>query len=137
MNKLSTWSKINLLLSLIFLMVGFLKPILVEKFNYSGKIKEAESVVRNIAENQNQNYSIQNEYIAVKKSEQSILDKKFDKISQVDLKHYDYVITTTINSFTIIAEPKIEFVEKREVAPKIYTYRHILNGKDSKKWSNL
>ena len=137
MGKLSKWSQINLLLSTIFLIVGFLSPILIEKFSYSGKIKEAESVAQNIAENQSVIYSTSNEYIAIKKSEQHLLDKKFNKISKNDLKNYDYTITTTRNSFTIVAEPKIKFLKTREVPAKIYTYTHILNGKDIKRWSSL
>ena len=112
MGNLSKWSQINLLLTIVFLMVGFLVPILIEQFNYRGKIVEVESVVKNIAENQNQNYSISNEYIAIKKSEQSLLPQKFDKISKNDLKYFDYTINTTRNSFTIIAEPKIGFLKK-------------------------
>ncbi len=137
MGKLSKWSEINLLLSTIFVILGFLIPILIEKFSYSGKIKEVESVAKNIAENESEIYSTNNEYIAIKKSEQPLLYKKFNKISKNDLKNYDYTITTTRNSFTIVAEPKIKLLKTRDIPAKIYTYRHILNGKDSKEWSSL
>jgi hypothetical protein len=136
MSKLSTLSKVNILLSFIFLIVGFIKPILVEEFKYRGKIKEVESVVDNIAENQNQNYSIKHKFISVKKSEQPLLDKKFDKVSKTDLKYYDYTVTAELKGFTVVAEPKIEFVRKREVAPKIYTYTQT-GDKITKNWSSL
>ena len=138
MDKLSKWSQINLLLASIFLIVGFLSPILIEKFSYRGKMSEAKSVARNIAENQGENYSLKNEYIPIKKREQFSLTKKFNKIGKADLKYFDYTITTTRNSFTIVAEPKIKFLKTREVPPKIYRYTHVLNNQnDIEKWSSL
>jgi len=139
MGNLSKWSQINLLFTTLFLLVGFLAPILIEKFSYRGKILEVESVVKNIAENQSDNYTLKNEYIPIKKREQSLLINKFNKIGKADLKYFDYTITTTRNSFTIVAEPKIKFLKIREVPPQIYTYTHILNSSksDKKKWSTI
>lgn len=139
MGRLSKWSQINLLLSMIFIIVGFLVPIFIEKFKYRGDMVEVESVVKNIAENENSNYALQNEYIAIKKNQQAIIPSKFSGIRKDDLKYYDYTITTTMNSFTILAEPKIKFLKTRDIPPKIYSYTHILNSHkpDKGKWSTL
>jgi len=65
------------------------------------------------------------------------LTKRFKKIGKDDLNYYDYTVTTNINSFTIIAEPKSKFLQSREIFPQIYTYTHILKGKSSASWSNF
>jgi len=136
MNNLSTWSKTNLLLSFLILLVAFLAPIMVEKFSYSGKITEAESVTNNIAKMQGELYANKNEYTAVKKSNQRLLTSQL-QVRAIDLKYYDYTITTTNKSFKIVAEPKIRFLKERVVPPRVYTFSHVLNGVDSKKWSSL
>ena len=116
--------------------VAFLAPVLVEKFSYSGKITEAESVCSNIATQQGEIYATKNQYTQVKKSNQSSLTSKLG-VRKIDLKYYDYTIATTNKNFTITAEPKIKFLKNRAVPPKIYTFSHVLNGGDTKKWSNL
>jgi hypothetical protein len=136
MGRLSTWSKTNIILSFVILMVAFLVPILVEKFSYSGKIKEAESVCSNIATKQGELYARKNEYVQVKKSNQSLLTTQLG-VRNSDLKNYDYTISSTVNSFTIVVEPKIRFLKERSIPPKIYTYIHLLNGNDTKKWSSF
>jgi len=136
MRNLSTWSKTNIILTFIILFVAFLAPILMEKFVYGGKIQEVESVCNNIANKQSELYATKNEYTRVKKSNQRLLTSVLG-IRNIDLKHYDYTITTTTKSFKIVVEPKIKFLKERTVPPQIYTYTHLLDGADSKKWSSL
>ena len=136
MGKLSKWSKTNLLLSSLILLVAFLAPILIEKFSYSGKITEAESVCNNIEKKEGELYATKNEYTAVKKSNQSLLTSTLE-VRKIDLKYYNYTITTTNKSFTIVAEPKIKFIKNREVPPQVYTLTHILNGAITKVWSKF
>ena len=136
MRNLSTWSKTNIIFSFIILLVAFLAPILMEKFVYGGKIQEAESVCTNIANKQSELYAIKNEYTQVKKSNQSLLTTMLG-IRNIDLKHYDYTVTTTTKSFKIVVEPKVKFLKERTIPPQVYTYTHLLDGADSKKWSSL
>ena len=136
MNNLSKWSKINLLLSFVILLVAFLAPILIEKFSYSGKITEAESVCNNIEKKEGELYATENEYVAVKKSNQSLLMSKLE-VRKIDLKYYNYTVMTTNKSFTIVAEPKMKFIKNREVPPQVYTLTHILNGEVTKVWSKF
>jgi Tfp pilus assembly protein PilE len=109
---------------------------LIEKFSYSGKIKEAESVCNNIEKKQGELYATKNEYVAVTKSNQSLLMSTLE-VRKIDLKYYNYTVTTTNKSFTIVAEPKIKFIKNREVPLKVYTLTHIVNGAVTKTWSKL
>ena len=135
MSRLSIWSKSNLILSGLILIVAFLAPILLEKFSYSAKRLEVESVVKNIAENQSEHYALNNQYISLKRSEQQLLTKKFNKIGKDDLNYYNYSVSTEINSFKILAEPKAKFLKTRELFPQVYTYKHVLKGSSNGSWS--
>jgi len=117
-------------------MIAFLVPILNEKFKYATNKIEVESVVKNIAEEESQNYAINSQYLSIKRDEQSLLAKKFKKITSGDLKYYNYIITTEMNSFKILVEPKSKFLKTRDIFPQIYTYTHILQGKSSGHWSH-
>jgi Tfp pilus assembly protein PilE len=134
MGSLSTWSKINLALSLIMILVGVLIPILQES-SYKGKMIEAKSVTSNIAQAEDSKFAIEHKYIAIKKAEQSNLNKL--NVNDMDLKHYNYIVTTTLNSFEITAEPKIEFIKSREIPVRFYTYKHVFKGNTIEKWSEL
>jgi len=118
-------------------MVGFLTPIMVEKFSYKNKMVEAKSVSEAIANVQHDHYTTKNQYISIKKSAQNSLSTRLN-IRKVDLKYYDYTVTTTLNSYTIVAEPKIKFLRSREIPPKVYTYSHKLGSdKEEGSWSRL
>ncbi len=90
--------------------------------------------VTNIAKREMEIYSTENRYIEVTRRGQSLLRGKL-QIRDIDLKDYNYMVTTIDRGFKIVAEPKIESLRRRDVPVKIYTYIHTQNGGDDvKEW---
>jgi len=113
--------------------MGYLIPIFIEKFKYGGVIEQVETLSANIAKREMEIYSTQNRYVEVTRKGQSILKSKLG-IRDIDLRHYDYIVSATDSGFTIRAEPKIESLKSRDVPVKIYSYIHTQNGRDIKRW---
>jgi hypothetical protein len=130
---ISKFTKTNILLALFIAIIAFIYPVFIEKFYYSNKSAEAISIAKIIEKVQNLNYINKNKYITIKKGDKVKLIEKFS-IKANDIKFYDYSIFTTHNSFTIFAEPKISYLKSRDIAPKIYIYKKVLNKPASSKW---
>jgi len=114
--------------------MGYLIPIFIEKFKYEGVIEQVETLCHNIAKREMEIYSTENRYIEVTRRGQSLLRGKL-QIRDIDLKDYNYMVTTIDRGFKIVAEPKIESLRRRDVPVKIYTYIHTQNGGDDvKEW---
>jgi len=136
MNKLSTWNKINLFLSSIMIFMAVLIPRFQE-YSYKGKVKEAKSVVRNIKKAYKNKLDSNPTFLfSINRDEQSKLSQL--DVNSIDLKYYNYIVTSSYGSLEIIAEPKIEFLENRTIPPKFYTYKHLNGSKDIVDgWSKL
>lgn len=132
--KISHFTKINLYIAIVFIVLAFAYPFFMEKFVYSNISKEAISVAKIIEKTQNINYVNYNKYISVKKGDVAKLVKNFS-LSTNDIKYYDYSIFTTYNSYTLYAEPKIGYLKNREISPKIYVYYKKLNEEPIIKWN--
>jgi hypothetical protein len=131
--RLSKFAKTNFILAFIIVIVAFVYPIFIQKVFYSNKSKEAISIASTVEKVQNLNYINLKKYISIKKGDVEELSKKFN-IKQSDIKFYDYSIFTTFNSYTLYAEPKIQYLKSRDIAPKIYVYHKQLNHPPIIKW---
>ena len=134
MNKLSKLVQINIYLTLFFLIVGVFYPKLKNSLFYATKAKEAESLCEIIERGQNNIYTKTNRYKKIKRGDIATLTSNEFNINKIDIKYYDYLVTTTPNSFTIEAIPKKKYLFSRSINPKIYIYQKILNKKAKKSW---
>lgn len=120
------------MLSVFFIVVAFVYPAFNEFVFYKNKKNEAVSIVKLIAKAEEDNYQNKNSYIPVKKGDTTTLSTKFN-ISKKDLSFYDYSVVTYLNRYEIVAEPKVEYLKSREIAPEIYTYAQISDGSSAQK----
>ena len=131
--NLTKFAKTNILIAILFIFIAFLYPFFIEKVFYSNKAQEAKSIAKIIENVQNLNYINKNKYININKNDINSLVKQFN-ISKNDIQYYDYSIFTTFNTYTLYAEPKIEYLKDRDISPKIYIYYKKLNQKPIIKW---
>jgi hypothetical protein len=131
--KFTKFTKNNLILSVLFIIMAFIYPFFIENFFYSNKAQEAISISQIIESTQNLNYINKNKYININKSDKVSLLKEFN-INKNDIKFYDYSIFTTYNTYTLYAEPKIKYLKTRDISPQIYVYYKKLNQKPIIKW---
>ena len=135
MGKLLTWSKINLLLTGIVLVIAFVLPEL-KKGRDESRMSTVESTINDIIQKkQIENFASQRKYIAIAKKSQSDLKTKIGGIQDSSMMYYTYTITTTAENFTVIAEPKIDSLKNQEIPAKFYTYTY--QDKNGGKWSSL
>lgn len=123
----------NFSIAIIAILIAYIYPVFKEKVYFSNKTQEAVSITNQISKVQNINYAKSNQYISLIKGDKETLIKKF-QLSINDVRYYDYSIYTTFNSYTLYAEPKIEYLRNREISPKIYTYTKKLNQEPTTKW---
>jgi len=123
----------NLIFSTLFIAIAFIYPIFNEEFFYKNKRREAETVAKLIANVEDDNFLNKNVYIPVQKGDTTTLKNRFN-IRADDLKHYSFSVTTYLNRYEIVAEPKIEFLKSREIAPQIFIYSKQSDKSESKEW---
>ena len=133
MNKLSKIVQINIILSLAFIIIAMSYPYIENKVFYAAKIKEAESICELIDKGETNIYARTSRYKEIDNNE-SILTSSSFNIDKIDIKYYDYFVTTQINSFKIEAFPKKKYLLSRAIKPQVYIYEKILNSPPKKKW---
>jgi len=133
MFKVSKFAKVNIMIAIFLVIIAFVYPLFINKVYYSNKSAEAISIAKIIEEVQNLNYINNNKYIAIKKGDIKNLIKNFS-IKKSDIEYYDYSIFVTYNSYTLYAEPKIEYLKNRDISPRIYIYNKVVNKQAIIKW---
>lgn len=131
--QISKFTRINFLLAIVFVIIALIYPIFLEKVFYSSKSDEAIFIADAIQKKQNLNYVNNNKYIAIKKGDIESLTKIFN-LKESDIQFYNYSIFTTFNSYTLYAEPKIEYLKSRDISPANYIYHKKLNTQPTSKW---
>lgn len=130
---ISKFAKTLFSLSIVLFIIALLYPIFLEKIYYTHKAKEAISISHAIAKVQDLNYINHNRYENLKKGDVKKLQEIFG-INYNDMKYYDYSIFTTSNSYTLYAEPKLNYLKLREISPKKYIYVKKLNNEAQISW---
>lgn len=131
--KISKFAKTNIFIAMLFIVIAFIYPFFIQKIFYSNKAQEAISIASIVENVQNLNYINKNKYIYVNKGDVNRLSKNFN-INPNDLKYYNYSIFTTYNTYTLYAEPKIQYLKNRDISPKIFVHYKKLNEKSISKW---
>lgn len=129
----SKTTKINFLLTFIFVVLAIVYPYFIEKFFYSSKSIEASSIAKIIEKKQKMYYLKHNKYMSLKKGDIKSLIQNFD-LSVNDIRYYDYSIITNFNSFTLYAQPKIGYLKQRDISPKTYQFFKKLNKPATSLW---
>jgi hypothetical protein len=133
MIQISKFAKANITVAIIVTVIAVIYPLFIEKVYYSNKSVEAVSVAKIVENVQKLSYINSNKYIAIKKADVLDFVDKFS-LNKTDIQFYDYSIFVTYNSYTLYAEPKIQYLKNREINPKRYIYHKVLNKQATIKW---
>jgi Tfp pilus assembly protein PilE len=133
MGNFSKYTQTSILISVVAIFIAVVYPFFIDNVVYSGKAKEADSVLKQVKSVQEDAYTKFQKYKSTQKDGNSYFAKAFN-YNTSDLQYYDYIIKTGINSYTLIAIPKKEYISKREIEPKVLMYTKSADGSETAKW---
>jgi Tfp pilus assembly protein PilE len=131
--KLSKLSKINIILGIIFVLLAFLYPVYKQKVVFASKQNEVLSISQKVQKVQDEYYLKNKSYLSLAKGDMKTLINDFD-IKPSNIEFYDYYIITTVTSYTLFAQPKIQYIKDRSISAKIYSLHKKLNTQPKQQW---